>query len=59
LSNRFERHLSKAGIHLTGTARSGALDCRVGCVLQQGPVRKVWLYGRPSHALVETNSEGY
>jgi hypothetical protein len=22
-------------------------------------VRKVWLYGRPSHALVETNSEGY
>jgi hypothetical protein len=56
LSNRFERHLSNAGIRLTGRAQGGALYCRVGCVLQQGPVRKVWLYGRLSQVLVETNS---
>jgi hypothetical protein len=59
LSIRFGHHLSKAGIRPINRAQGGALDCRVGCVLQQGPVRKVWLYGRPSHALVETNSEGY
>ena len=34
LSIRFGHHLSMAGIRFTGRYRSGALDCRVGCVLR-------------------------